>query len=240
MYRRKHSHFRKRKRTRKLQRYGKYVATLNYQNELKEARGELVDVFNAIIDKKISDYWKESLKLLYAMEQELKDMGEVPYQPVDIMKYCVKIFDIASRYQDALNGELKICPEEKKELLITFNNNLYFSGRHEVDDLRPDSEYGPLPYWNTTEPGEPITMENICFGPELGLPRRPASYWVSLSKKKKVGLTQITTYSKGYVNKRVSVWVTDALVRIGIKKFCKTAHENLLQNLADLLEGETF
>lgn len=226
---------------RKLYRYGKYVTTINYQNELRNAREELVNVLYGIIDKKFEASWKESLTLLARMKKELDSLGTIPYEATKVMQYCVNIFDIASRYQDMFeDGELHICPEEKKEALVQFNHDLYFAGRHAVYDLRPDSVCGKIPYWNTTETGEPITMDNICFGPELGYPRKPASYWVKLSKKKKITLAQPMNFQKGTINKRVSLWATDALVKSGIRKFCQTASKALTQDLEALLDGEIF
>lgn len=223
-------------------RYGYFVATLKAEEkreaELKAARENLVNVLSVIVDKKSNEYWTSEKVVLENLRRELLELGKVPsiLSTVDVIKYCVKLFDITSRAQDALtDGILHIAPAGKQQLLDEFNNDLYYSARHTVHDLRNDSVRGPIPYWNTTLAGTPINEETIMFGPEIGLPRKPVSYWLKLSKKKKVYVEQVTSYSKGNLSKFVAVWATEALVKTGIHNFCKVASENLLREVNELL-----
>lgn len=221
------------------QRYGKFVEKLNAEVKRDESRKNLINVLNQIRQKKSDEYWYNTLPILKAFQKELTELGKVPHykQPTEVIKFCVKLFEITSRYQDQI-GLLLCAPDEKIEAFNSFNNNMYFCGRHAVDDLRNDSQYGPLPYWNTTKPGEPITMDNICFGPELGFSRRPASYWLKLPKSKKVHITEQTTFQIGTLYKDVIVWGTEGIVKVGVYKFCKTAVNCLTTDLNNLLEGE--
>lgn len=220
-------------------RYGHYVATLKAEKERNEARMKLTDVLGEILDKKSQEYWDSEVIVLEKMRQELRELGKVPsiYSTAPVIKYCIKLFDITSRAQDALQGgQIQIAYAEKSDVADEFNNDLYFSGRHAADDLREDSLRGPVQYWNTTLPGTPINEDTIMFGPEIGRPRQPASYWLKLSKKKKVYIEENTSYAKGHITKLVPVWVTDALVRTGIYNFCKVAVKNLSEELDLLLE----
>lgn len=224
-------------------RYGYYVAKLRAEEEKKkallESRTSLVNVFAALADKKSQEYWDSETIVLKNMKKELEELGKVPsiFSTVSVIKYCIKLFDITSRAQDALpNGRIQVAPEEKSDAVDAFNNDLYYSGRHCIKDLRNDSFRGPLPYWNTTLEGTPINEETIMFGPEIGRVRKPASYWLKLSKKKKVYVEENTAYVKGNITKLVPVWETDALVKTGIHNFCKTAVKALTAELDILLE----
>lgn len=224
-------------------RYGYYVATIKAEDEKKKALlnslSNLTNVFAAIADKKSQEYWDSEKVVLENMKKELDELGEVPsiLSTVPVIKYCVKIFDIISRAQDALpNGRIQVAPEEMADTVDAFNNDLYYSGRHCVNDLRNDSVRGPIPYWNTTFKGTPINEETIMFGPEIGRVRKPVSYWLKLSKKKKVYVEKNTAYVKGSITKLVPVWETEALVRTGVHKFCKTAFTALTTELELLLE----
>lgn len=156
---------------------------------------------------------------------------------IPVINYCVNLFRITSKYQDLLDGALVCAPAGKEDSFTAFNNDLYYSGRHEESDLRNDSVQGPIAYWNTTQKGDPINEETIKFGPEIGLPRQPVSYWLKLSKKKKVYVQEVTQYSKGNLSKLKPLWATDALVRTGIHNFCKVAKKALSEELEDLLNN---
>lgn len=223
-------------------RFGCFVAKLNAEEqrkaELKVAHENLVNVLSAIADKKFNEYWNSEKAVLENMRQELLELGKVPSisSTEAVIKYCVKLFDITSRAQDALkDGMLHVAPAEKQQVADEFNNDLYYSARHAESDLRNDSIRGPIPYWNTTLPGTPINNETIMFGPEIGISRKPVSYWLKLSKKKKVNVQEITSYAKGNLTKFVPLWATEALVKTGVHNFCKVASENLLREVNDLL-----
>ena len=223
-------------------RYGSYVAKFQAEEkrkaELAAARGNLVNAIAAIADKKFNEYWTSEKVVLENLRRELQELGKVPsiLSTVAVINYCVKLFEITSRAQDALkDGILHVAPAEKQQIADEFNNDLYYSARHSVDDLRNDSIRGPLPYWNTTSAGTPINEETIMFGPEIGFPRKPVSYWLKLSKKKKVYVQEITSYTKGNLSKTVPLWATAALVRTGVHKFCTVASENLLREATELL-----
>ncbi len=227
-------------------RYGYFVATLRAEEqrkaELKAAHENLVNVLAEIADKRFNEVWISEKAVLENMRCELTELGKVPgvSSTIDVIKYCVKLFDIASRAQDSLkDGMIHVAPAEKQQAADAFNNDLYFSARHTVKDLRNDSIRGPVPYWNTTLPGTPINEETIMFGPEIGLPRKPVSYWLKLSKKKKVYVEQVSSYTKGNLSKLIAVWATEALVKTGVHNFCKIASENLLQELNALLDCDS-
>lgn len=224
-------------------RYGHFVATLRAEEkqkvELKAAHENLVNVLSAIAEKKFNECWKTEKVVLENMRQELLELGKVPsvFSTVDVIKYCVKLFDITSRAQDSLTDRIiHAAPADKQQVADEFNNDLYYSARHSVHDLRNDSVRGPVPYWNTTAPGTPINEETIMFGPEIGLPRKPVSYWLKLSKKKKVYVEEITSYSRGNLRKLVPVWATEALVKTGVHNFCKVSSTSLLREVNELLD----
>lgn len=218
-------------------RYADFFKRLCEEQALKKSRSDLVTVLAQISDQKCEEYWNFAVPILTDMKNELDSLGRVPsiMSAVPVIKYCVRLFEITSKYQDLLDGSLSCAPAGKEESFNAFNNDLYYSGRHSTNDLRKDSIRGPIPYWNTTRKGEPINEETIQFGPELGLPRQPVSYWLKLSKKKKVYVQEVTQYSKGNLAKVKPIWATDALVRTGIHNFCKVAISALTQELENLL-----
>ncbi len=203
-------------------RYAAFVQKCKEEKELKE---------------KTQIYWDSVLPILQDTQAKLVDLGNPPSykQTKENILYCVQLFSIASECQDKLDPELKMLPIAMKDTAKAFNNDLFYSGRHSVDELRNDSFYGKVPYWNTTDKGEAITIDNICFGPELGLPRKPASYWLKLSKKKRVYLEEQKTYAKGILSKTTTAWATDALVKVGINHFIRTAYQALTTELETLL-----
>lgn len=223
-------------------RYGQFVAAVRAEGkkkaELLEARTHLVNVLAQVADKKSDEYWTAEKAVLEKLRSELLDLGKVPSftSSAEVIKYCVNFFDIVSRAQDALpDGVLHVAPANKQNAADAFNNDIYYSGRHTIYDLRKDSVHGEVPFWNTTLRGTPITEETIMFGPDIGLSAKPASYWLKLPKSKKVYVIKTTTYAKGHLSKKVAVWATDALVQTGVHKFCKTATTCLLSELNELL-----
>jgi hypothetical protein len=234
--------YRTKKRWRKISRYAQFVEKCNMEKERDEKRQLLKNTLEAILDQRSREYWDRTKPILEKMRDELNDLGKVPsYKDTKgVIEFCIAIFDISSRAQDALeDGKLLCAPggEEQLKALSNFNNDLYYCGRHTSKDLRNDSICGSVPYWNTTLKGTPINADTIMFGPEIGSPRKPASYWLQISKKKKINILETTSYYKcgGNISKPISVWVTDGLVRIGILKFCRQAMENLPKELDILL-----
>lgn len=234
----------RKKKTRKWSRnyrYGDYVAKLHEdkKKELATARTDVTSVLSQILKQKSDDYWENfALPILRKMHKEMMALGNVPsiMDSKAVIHYCVKLFDIASRHQDLLNGELQCAPLEKLEAYAKFRNDLYYCGRHEVDDLRKDSSGKFLPYWNTTSKKERISIDTIQFGPELGFERKPARYWLSLSKKERVKVQEVRTYPfGGQTSEEKYIWATDALVRTGIHNLCTVAHRELTSELNDLL-----
>lgn len=220
--RKKKSKWRKRQ-PRQIHRYGAYIKRLEEEKRL---------------DVEATKYWSATVPILENMQKELSALGKPPgYNQIkQSILYCISIFDIISRYQDQLDGGLKIAPGAKSKAADSFNNDLYYAGRHTTTEKRKDSVYGDLPYWNTTVVGEPITVDSICFGPELGLPRKPASYWLALSKKKKVAVSEIQEFAKGSLSKTVELWATEALVKVGINKFIHEAYNSFNSSLEELLK----
>ena len=219
---RKKMKWRKRQKSQNRNRYATFVKKLEEEKQL---------------DIMATAYWEEVVPLLKTMQSEIIALGKPPgyNQTKDNMIYCVNIFDIVSRYQDQLDGSLKVAPGEKAEAADAFNNDLFYAGRHTAQEIRPDEYLGNVPYWNTTNKGEPITTDNICFGPELGLPRKPASYWLSLSKKKKVEVNAVQEFEKGSISRTKELWAAEALVKIGINHFNKTAYKAFTTELDALL-----
>lgn len=230
--------YRKRQKGWKQPRYYLYWEKVVTEKKRDDARLELTYILAEITKQKCEAYWENAQTILKNMQDELLSLGPPPSvkQAVEVIHYCIKIFDIASRYQDKLNGGISFVPEEKTEDSKTFNNDLYFCGRHESFDLRTDSQHGSVPYWNTTKKGQEINLDTIMFGPDIGFPQKSADYWIKLSKKKKVATTQVIEYSYGKVAKPgKSLWITQALVEAGIHKFCKTAYRALTEDIELLL-----
>lgn len=189
------------------------------------------------LEEKAQIYLESILPILQDTQAKLVELGNPPsYKHTkENILYCVQLFSIASECQDKLDSELKTVPYAMKDVVKAFNNDLFYSGRHSIDEYRNDRVYGKVPYWNTTDKGEAITIDNIYFGPELGLTRKPASYWLKLSKKKRVYLEEQTTYAKGMISKTTTAWITDALVKVGIHHFIRAAYEALTTELDALL-----
>lgn len=212
------------RRTRPINRYGAFIQQLEKEKER---------------DEKATAYWAEITPILQNFREDLRTLGKPPsvHATKENILYCVAIFDIISKCQDSLEGGIRIAPKKLEQLVTEFNNDLFYAGRHTPFDRKKDSIYGDLPYWNTTEVGEQITVENIQFGPELGFPRKPASYWLSLSKKKKTTVTAVQEFKKGCIKKSQPMWVTEALVKTEIHKFIQAAYKIFTAELEEILEN---
>ena len=205
-------------------RYAKYVRQVQAEIQAEDDRN--------------TAYWTEIRPILQNMYDELTALGKPPAynQAVKVIEYCVKIFDIVSRCQDQLEGrEIRVCPGKLSEVVTSFNNDIYFIGRHAEDDKRHDQTYGDVPYWNTTKIGEPINLETIYFGPDWGKSRMPASYWIKLSKKKKMTIYEEQHFATHSIKRPKDVWVTEAMVRSGILQICKLAYKNFTSYLEEIL-----
>lgn len=222
--------------------YAAYFAKLQEEIKRDAARADFLEVLKAITDKKSEMLWQEEKPVLENLQKELIALGKIPSpnQTENVIKYCISMFDIISRAQDELIGKIICVPKdddsvEKEEVLKQFNNDLYYLGRHASDDLREDSVYGKVPYWNTTKKGEPINIDTIKFGMELGEMPRPARYWLKLSKSQKVKYCKPMEFEKGRLIKPILMWKTAALVRIGIYTVCQKGVKLLLEELEILL-----
>lgn len=191
-------------------------------------------------NEKCEQYWNSIIPILKNMQNQLLELGKPPKytQVKENIEYCVKLFAIVSEAQDALEGYIKIYPYNKLDAVKAFNNDLFYGGRHSIDERRNDTYQGKVPYWNTTNVGEKITMDNIQFGPDIGLPQHPASYWIKLSKKKRVYMEEQTTYTKGKISKTVIVWATEAIVKINVNGFIRVAYEAFTKELDEMLKNE--
>lgn len=190
-------------------------------------------------DEKAEIYWASITPTLQKMVNQLEELGTPPSLKAtkECILYCIKLYSIVSTAQDALDGELQIVPAKKRDAGNAFNTILNYAGRHKPDDMRKDDNHGLVPYWNTTQKGEEITCDNIFFGPDIGLPKKSATYWLKLSKSKKVYITEYTKYEKGGIlTKEKTTWATDAIVKTGVYRFNRIISENLQAQLEELLK----
>lgn len=225
MYQRKKSKWRKRKRPQQpMHRYAAFIKKLKEEQQL---------------DILATTYWETATPVLKNMQVEITNLGKPPgnNQVKETISYCISLLDIISRYQDILDGSLKIAPGEKSDAADSFNKNMSYAGRHTEQETYPDDYYGDLLYWNTTSKGETVTADNIYFGPELGLPRKPASYWLSLSKKKKVTVNAVLEFKnvKGQLARPRDMWATEGLVKVVINDFIRNTYYSFLTDIDALL-----
>lgn len=215
--------------------YGMYFAKVQEEIKRAEVRRKFICVLNAIGDTKREHCLELVKPILKRMEQELITLGKVPpiHKTKAVINYCISMFEIISRAQDELDGIFVCAPvgEGKQKAFEEFINDLYYGGRHTPKDLRNDTTYGKVPYWNTTIKGEPINADTIKFGPEIGEKSKPASYWLQLSTKKKSTLI----YKNAGKLQTVSIWKTDLIVRSGVHNVCNKLVEFLLDELNILL-----
>lgn len=228
--------YRKKKTRWKKARYPKYFENVS---ELLSARKEAVFTLGKILGIKSQEYWISIIPILQSMKQELDELGEIPEKSksIPVIKYCLRFLDIASRYQDELDGGIKFAPKSKLDIVAKFNQDLTFAGRHTKDEHMQSISGNAIPFWNTTSKGEPITEDNIFFGPDIGLLPRSARYWINLKKSKTVNITITKNYEKGSLRKKpVPMWATGALVKYSsIFSYCKIGHKCLTQHLDNIL-----
>jgi len=227
------------------QRYGKYLKSVEAENSKRlSAIGNLATVIKKYQEKKALEYWGNITdNILPQMKSELEELGDVPFvnKPVDVINYAIKFMDIVSRYQDSLDKKmLFLCPDSSKESSIDlFNGSLYIVGRHSPYEKRKDIEYTAVPYWNQSKFGESVTKNNVFFGPDIGLPKKAASYWLELPniKRNKLHL-EVCRNTNGNYKKIKPLWPAEALVKYGfggIQRFCVIFRESFISSINDLI-----
>lgn len=212
--------YRKKKKRWKKQRYSLYFYNISGKAKMNE------------------EYWNQTTAILTSMKKELEHLGEAPNKnkSVDVIKYCLSFLDVTSRYQDLLDGGIKISPFEKRKVASVFNDNLAYFGRHTEKDCMKSAANTDIPFWNITSKNEAITENNIFFGPDIGMSRKPASYWIHLSKSKHIEITITKNYKKGCLKKVEKMWPTDALVKYSlIYTISQKGRKVLIDNLNNLL-----
>lgn len=229
--------YRKKKLHWKKSRYSQYFEKVS---GLTDARKKLALTLSKVYETQSQSYWKSVVPILESMREEFKNLGPIPdrKKSVLIIKYCLNFLDITSRYQDLLNGGLEGAPDSKMGVAEKFNNDLTVAGRHTKDEKMESTSGEMIPCWNTTVKGEPITEDNIFFGPDIGLMQYPARYWINLKKSKKVNMYITKHFAKGIVKQnQPPLWATDALVKYSfIFYYCKTGYNLLTKHLDELLD----
>lgn len=227
------------------QRFGKYLKKVEAENKAKqEAARKLSSVIKLYQEKRNLEYWEHlTTTILPKMKSELEELGDVPFvnKPVDVINYAIKFMDIVSRYQDSLEKKmLLLYPDSSKEDSIDFfNGTIYIAGRHSPYERRKCEEFKEVPYWNQSKFGEAVTKDNVFFGPDIGLQKKPASYWLELPniKRNKIYL-EVCREVGGKYKKTKPLWPTEAIVKYGyggVQRFCVVLRENLLNSIGDLI-----
>lgn len=122
---------------------------------------------------RMQNYPKERKRII-KLQKDLKKLGDFPTgNPKKVILYTVGFLNLCSQFQD--EGYLLYQPQEKAEPQNTFNLVIKNSGRQDSPSK-----------WNYTKKGEIVTTQNVLFGGVLGLPIKPASYWINRPKNKKV------------------------------------------------------
>ncbi len=221
------------------QRYGKYLRKIKEDEKRKEARSEFTFVLKQYRDKQLEAYWNNLItNVLPKMRLELEELGDVPVviKSADVMRYAVHFFDIVSRYQDSFGKRKMITfsPASKEAVVDKFNGNMYLAGRHTPFE-KFNAGVGDVPHWNQSKYGMPVTEHNVFFGPEIGLPKQSAAYWMNLPKTNKVTLMVSKNLKKHY-KETPKIWATDAIVKYGrVRAFCVAIRENILEAIDCML-----
>lgn len=174
-------------------------------------------------------HYPKERKRIIKLQKELRKLGEFPTgNPKKIITYTVGFLDLVSRFED--EGYLQYQPIEKAEAQKTFNSVIKNSGRQDSPSK-----------WNYTKKGEAVTTQNVLFGGVLGLPIKPASYWISRPKSKKITIdyrSKLAINAKDKNNPIVdtkTIWETQALVEAGIERFSKNNAKVLMRSIKSLL-----
>lgn len=172
------------------------------------------------------NYPKERKRII-KLQKELKKLGDFPSgDPKKIITYTVGFLDLVSRFQD--EGYLQYQPQEKAETQNTFNLVIKNSGRQDSPSK-----------WNYTKKGETVTTQNVLFGGVLGLPIKPASYWISRPKSKKITIDYRSKLAlnskKSPIVKTKTIWETQAIVEAGVERFSQNNSEVLMRCIKSLL-----
>lgn len=161
------------------------------------------------------------------LEKELKKLGDFPSGNIKkIILYNVNFLNIVSQFQD--NGYLKYQPKEMDEIQKLFNVTVEINGRQDSPNK-----------CNYTKKGEKVTIHNVVYGGVFGLPLKPASYWLSLSKSKKIVLDYhsrvATSLSKSPVIAQKTLWQTQAILEAGVERFTENNSKVLIRCVQKLL-----
>lgn len=174
------------------------------------------------------NYPKEKKRIIQ-LQKNLKKLGDFPTgDPKKIILYSIGFLNLVSQFQDA--GYLKYQPKEKLKIQELFNEVIQKSGRQNSPNK-----------WNYTKKGEEVTIHNVVLGGILGLPIKPASYWISRPKNKKITIdyrSKLAINSKNpntpIVNTK-TIWETQALVEAGIERHTQNNSEILMGCIKNLL-----
>lgn len=232
---------RKWKKATKKHRFPEYFQKYMEEKQREETRSVLTTVLKKYQQKRINREWNNLVvAVLPKMKGELEDLGEIPADSVEVIRYVIKFMDIVSRYQDSFeNGRINFELPSKKEVIEKFNYNVYIAGRHLPSDKKKVVGIGEVHFWNQSFYKEPVSENNVFFGQDLSLMEMPASYWINLPKTKKNKIC-LRIIIKGCFGKSTSkLWATDAIVKFGkVRSRCISIRNNLLECIDDIISTE--
>lgn len=182
---------------------------------------------------------------LIALREELQNLGPIPDDAANILRFTVAFMNSISKFQDG--GILACQPRCKEGYADVFNNIIKHCGHQPKKNT-----------WNQSNLGEEVTLDNVFFGAFFGLPVKPARYWISCPKSKTVSLAiknpLIAQHPEAPLDvfkdvgllqcmkkapPKKEIWVTDAIVfhgKYNVSRFIKTNLEITFEALAGLLE----
>lgn len=196
----------------------------------------------------ILKYGDAEKKRLFQLQKDLLDLGPLPKDAVELIRFNVKFLNIISFFQD--DGIIEYQPDDKESAVSLLNEILEKCGR------QPDKTR-----WNQSEFGQPVTLDNVIYGSVFGLPIKPARYWISCSRrktiiidyhnpllvKKSVNHLDVLNNSKLLEQMKKNlpaddviyskeIWITDAIVFHGDYSIERFTRNNLLLTLEALEE----
>ena len=117
----------------------------------KTIRERRIRFYNATVREVI---WKEQLQRIQSLYDTLCIVN------IDEVSSVREVFDVlisfvneATKFYD--QGLILSCPVEKKDAVNNFNDII-------TEAVRRNKT--PFAYWNTSQPGEPVTSDNLYFG----------------------------------------------------------------------------